>query len=65
MSSEYCPRCRAPRNVCVDVTRRTVDAPGGTRNVRTRTIQCRTIQCATCRHFIRSEDVGEAPASAA
>jgi hypothetical protein len=59
MSSEYCPRCRAPRNVRVDVTRLREALGDGHRQVETR-----SYHCETCRQFLRSERV-ELPRSRA
>ncbi len=60
MNPEYCPRCRASRNVSVLTTRRRVTLPGGG----VRPVRTRSYHCSSCRQFIRSEEVEEGePAS--
>ena len=55
---EYCPRCRASRNVSVQSISRRVTTPDGeVRSVRS--VRTRSYHCASCRQFIRSEDVEE------
>ena len=52
---EYCPRCRASRNVSVQSISRRVTTPDG----EVRRVRTRSYHCASCRQFIRSEDVEE------
>ena len=60
MNPEYCPRCRATRNISVQSTRRRVTLPDG----EVRPVRTRSYHCASCRQFIRSEEVEEGePAS--
>ena len=56
MTMELCPTCRAPRNVSVTISRRTVVKPDGT----TVEVETRTYHCESCHRFIRSEDVRKA-----
>ncbi len=53
--SEYCPHCRAVRNVTVEVARRRVTLPDGS----VRPVQIRSSHCGSCRQFIRSEEIEE------
>ena len=60
MSPEYCPNCRASRNVSVQSTSRRVSLPDG----EVRSVRTRSYHCGSCRQFIRSEEIEEgAPAS--
>ncbi len=55
MNPEYCPRCRASRNVSVQSTSRRVTLPDG----EVRSVRTRSYHCASCRRFIRSEEIEE------
>jgi coenzyme F420-reducing hydrogenase beta subunit len=52
---ELCPRCKALRNVCADVSRRKVALPDGT----TKEVLTRTFHCESCHAFIRSEELDQ------
>jgi hypothetical protein len=56
MTSRFCPRCRALRNVRVTESRRSVADEDG----RTREVIRRMYHCEECHEFIGSEDKGEA-----
>ncbi len=56
---EYCPRCRASRNVSVQSISRRVTTPDG----QVRSVRTRSYHCGSCRQFIRSEDVEEGVAA--
>lgn len=55
MASEFCPKCRAVRNVRVTSSRRkATDADD-----KPKTILTRTFHCETCNAFVRSEEMEE------
>jgi hypothetical protein len=53
ISSEFCPKCRALRNIVVSVSRRErVGSDGNPGEIRTR-----NYHCETCRSLLRSEEI--------
>jgi hypothetical protein len=58
MSSEFCPRCRAVKNVRITVARRKKRFPGG----KLEEIETTSVHCNVCRSFIRGADAAVARA---
>jgi hypothetical protein len=56
MSNEFCPKCRALRNIVVSVSRRKqVGSDGNPGEILTR-----DYYCETCRSLLRSEEIEDA-----